>query len=269
MLLSPHSHSYRNEFEIKVVKGDERTVEKPFEPFLKNIHSRELKLQTEAIETITAVAPPFLEKTLLAFAEGDDPFARDRAIPALGWLNTEESRRVLVKLIEDRQKGYSERAMDALAGTHDHTYVPLLEKLAKDPAWQRVAIPDLGELGGQSVIWFLAALIYYPLGPPSQPPLQQLAIRGLANTGSLEAIPYLIQALRTPLVQQDAANALAQLTHYAIFLKDGRHGLYAEEDSTAEQMAERWQRWWTSRDKRARVYDPDDCGSPPEALPER
>ena len=54
------------------------------------------------METITATAPPFLEKPLIALADGPDSFAQSRAIPALARLNTEESRRVLAKLIEDR-----------------------------------------------------------------------------------------------------------------------------------------------------------------------
>jgi len=101
------------------------------------------------------------------------------------------------------------------------------------------------------------------------PPLQQLAIRGLANTGSREAIPYLIQALRTPLVEQDAVNGLEQLTHYVIFQKDGRHWLYPEDGRAADRMAEQWQRWLVSQGEKARVYGPNDCGSPPDELPER
>lgn len=268
-LLVPGHRTFRTNFEIKIVKGDEGVVRKAFEPFMKNLDSHDFKLRIEAIETITAVAPPFLEKAIITLAEGKDGFARSRAIPALSWLNTANTRRVLAKLARDRQRGYSGHAINALARTHDRTYVPLLERMAKDPAWQNVVIPALGDLGGRSVIWFLAPLIYFPLGPPNMPPLQQLAIRGLANTGSREAIPYLIQALRTPLVQQDAVNGLEQLTHYVIFQKDGRHWFYPEDDRAADRVAERWQRWWVFQGSKARVYGPDDCGNPPEELPER
>jgi hypothetical protein len=104
MLIAPDSHSFRSEFEVAVVEGEEAEVEKAFEPFLRNLSSRDFDLRTEAVETITAMAPPFLEKTLIALADGTDSFAQSRAIKALGRLNTTESKRVLAKLIEDRQE---------------------------------------------------------------------------------------------------------------------------------------------------------------------
>lgn len=265
--IGPESRSFRRDFEIRVAKGNKAAVEKAYEPFLKNLGSRDFKQRTEAIETITTMAPPFLEKTIIALAKSNHSFAQSRAIPALGKLNTAASRRVLARLIEDRQSDYSRQAINALAWTHDAKYAPLLEKLARNPAWQRAAIPALGELGGAKAIWFLAPLVYYPLGSPSNPPLQQLAIRGLANTGSRKAIPYLIQALRDPLVHQDAVNGLEQLTHLVIFQKTSRHWLYAKDNRTADQMAKLWQQWWTSQGKQVKVYGPHDCTSPPEPLP--
>lgn len=265
--IAPESRSFRRDFEIRVAKGNNAAVEKAFEPFLKNLNSHGFKQRTEAIEAITTMAPPYLEKTIIALAESNHSFTQSRAIPALAKLNTAASRRVLARLIEDRQSDYSWQAINALAGTHDAKYAPLLEKLARDPAWQRAAIPALGELGGAKVIWFLAPLVYYPLGFPNEPPLQQLAIRGLANTGSRKAIPYLIRALRDPLVHQDAVNGLEQLTHLVIFQKNSRHWLYTKDRKTADQMAERWQHWWTSQGKQAKIYGPHDCTSPPEPLP--
>ncbi len=268
MLLAPDSLSFRSEFEVAVVEGEKAEIEKAFEPFLKSLSSREFDLRIEAVETITAMAPPFLEKTLIALANSGDSFANSRAIKALGRLDTAESRRALAKLIEDRREDYSWRAIDALAQTGDRAYVPLLAEFARDPTWQNVAIPALGELGGQGVVSFLAPLVHYPLGPPNEPPVQSLAIRGLANTGSREAIPYLIEALRDPLVRRDAVNALEQLTHLVIHEEKSKHWLYTEDDKTADRMAERWQRWWKSTGEKAKLYGPGDCTSSPDQLPE-
>jgi len=268
MLLAPESRSFRKEFEITVVEGENAKVEKAFEPFLKNLSSRNFDLRIEAIETITAMAPPFLEETLIALANSGDSFARSRAIPALGRLNTAESTWSLAKLIEDRRRDYSWQAVDALAQTGDRAYVPLLAEFARDPAWQNVAIPALGELGGRDVVSFLAPLVHYPLGPPNEPPVQQLAVRGLANTGSHRAIPYLIEALRDPLVHEDAVNALEQLTHLVIFEKNTHHWLYTEDPTIAAKMAKRWQRWWKSSGRKAKLYGPGDCTGSPEQLPE-
>ena len=58
--------------------------------------------------------------------------------------------------------------------------------------------------------------------------MQSLAVRGLANTGSREAIPFLIEALRDPLVHQDAVNALEQLTHLVIWDEKNNQWLYAQ-----------------------------------------
>ncbi len=171
-------------------------------------------------------------------------------------------------MIEDRREDYSWQAIDALAQTGDRTDVPLLAELARDPTWQNVAIPALGESGGQGVVCSLALLVQYPLGPPNEPPVQSLAIRGLANTGSHGAIPYLIEALRNPLVHQDAVNALEQLTHLVIWDEKSKGWLYAQDQETAEKMAEHWQRWWKSTGETAKLYGPGDCATSPEQLPE-
>jgi HEAT repeat protein len=259
---------FKSEFEIEVVEGEKAKVENAFEPFLKNLGSPDFDRRIEAVETITAMATPFLEKTLIALATGRDSFAYGRAIPALGRLNTAESRRVLAKLVEDRQEYYSWQAIDALAETGDRTYVPLLEELASEPKWQNLAIPALGELGGRDVISILLPFIHHPLGPPNEPPVQQLAIRGLANTASREAIPYLVEALRNPLVHRDAVKALEQLTHFIIREQKSQRSLYTDDDTTAAKMAKRWQRWWKTMGEEAKLYGPGDCTSSPEQLPE-
>jgi HEAT repeat protein len=251
-----------------VDEGEKAEVERAFEPFLQSLGSSDFERRVEAVETITATAPLFLEKTLIALVDGPDSFAQSRAIPALGRLNTAESRWALASLIEDRQPYYSWQAIDALAQTGDRTYVPLLAELARDPAWQNVAIPALGELGGPGVVSSLAALIQYPLGPPNEPPVQSLAVRGLANSGSRQAIPYLIEALREPLVHQDAVNALEQLTHLVLWDEKNNHWLYAQDQVTAEKMAERWWRWWKSTGQNATLYGPGDCTTSPRQLPE-
>jgi HEAT repeat protein len=274
VLLAPGSSTFSSEFDVTIVKGEEAKVEKVFGPYLKNLNLKDLSRtdfdrRIEAVETITAMAPPFLEKTLIALATGADSFDQSRAIPALGRLNTAESRQALAKLIEDRQEYDSWQAIDALAETGDRTYVPLLEELAREPKWQNSAIPALGELGGREVIPLLVPFIHYPLGPPNEPPVQALAIRGFANTRSREAMPYLIQALRTPLVHRDAVNALEQLTHLVIREKNSQHWLYAQDDQTADRMADRWQRWWKSTGENAELYGPGDCTTSPEQLPEQ
>ena len=268
VLLVPASRMFKSEFEIEVVEGEKAKVENAFEPFLKNLGSPDFDRRIEAVETITAMATPFLEKTLIALATGRDSFAYGRAIPALGRLNTAESRRVLAKLVEDRQEYYSWQAIDALAETGDRTYVPLLEELASEPKWQNLAIPALGELGGRDVISILLPFIHHPLGPPNEPPVQQLAIRGLANTASREAIPYLVEALRNPLVHRDAVKALEQLTHFIIREQKSQRSLYTDDDTTAAKMAKRWQRWWKTMGEEAKLYGPGDCTSSPEQLPE-
>ena len=265
-LLAPTSRSFKSEFEIAVVEGERAEVERAFTPFLENLSSPEFDLRVEAVETITAMASPFLKETIIALANGPDSFAQGRAIPALGRLKTTESKRALAKLIEDRQPYYSWQAIDAQVQTGDRSYVPLLAELAKEPAWQNVAIPALGELGGLGVVSSLVPLVQYPLGPPDEPPVQSLAIRGLANTGSREAIPYLIEALRDPLVHHDAVNALEQLTHLVIWDEKNKHWLYAQDQATMERMTERWQRWWKSGGEKARLYGPGDCTSSPEQL---
>ena len=268
LLLAPRSLTFKSQFEVDVVEGERAKVENALEPFLKNLSSHDFDRRIEAVETITAVAPQVLERTIIALANSGDSFARSRAIPALGQLNTPESRRVLAKLIEDREADYSWQAIDALAQTLDRTYVPLLEELARDPAWQNAAVPALGELGGQAVVSFLAPLVHSPHGPLNELSMQQLAISGLANTGSREAIPYLIEALRDPFVHHDAVTALEQLTHLVIHEGTSQRWLFAEDPKTAAKMAKRWQRWWKSAGKNAKLYALGDCTSSPGQLPE-
>lgn len=107
MLVAPRSRAFKSEFNLNVVPGTAAEVEKAIEPFIKHLNSHNFHLRIEAIETVTAVAPPFLENKIIAMATGDDSYAQSRAIPALGRLNTPASRRELANLVEDRQPFYS------------------------------------------------------------------------------------------------------------------------------------------------------------------
>jgi HEAT repeat protein len=91
----------------------------------------------------------------------------------------------------------------------------------------------------------------------SEPFSRGNALMALPETGSRQAVPLLIGALRDPDLDfgRLASLGLIQLTHRSPF-EDGR---ISGESPSAEYRD--WTRWWSMHSSDAAIYKPSECGA--------
>lgn len=140
-------------------------------------------------------------------------------------------------------------AVHALARMGDRSYVPLLERLAGDDSAEvrQEAISNLGLLGGEAELPRLATLARSGIGGDSQG-----AILAMGDTGSLTAVPMLIDLFNLPDANEPMSSdlPLMTLTH---------HLVQSDEQRTAAGYQATWRQWWEQNGSHARAYGPFEC----------
>ncbi len=186
--------------------------------------------------------------------------AADWALRALSRLNTPASRKILAHQAASSDKPQENtifqihrwEAIDALGNMGDASYVPLLEKLTRDPYHdvQRTAVRALGLLGGEKELPFLNTIA---LSAQTMTDRQD-AVMAMGDTGSLRAVPFLIKLYTLPGSDESTSEyALWTLTHHHVQPPYTRM-------LTPQEGQRAWQDWWTQNQHTARVYGPYDCG---------
>jgi hypothetical protein len=90
-----------------------------FQPLLVQLRSSDLHERTEAARALASVAPPFLEDTLLTFADDPDPHVRTFAALAFYRLNTSRSMAALAQLRDETALGTFEHWQAGAYLAHD------------------------------------------------------------------------------------------------------------------------------------------------------
>ncbi|SRR6266403_913644 len=242
------------EFEILVAIGNDEALVPMFQPFLADLSSKIEERQIEAARVIGSLAPAFLEATIVSMV--DSPVTRPYALIGLRHLNTARSRQRLAKIVQDTS-GYSydkEQAIKYLSEMGDTKYFPLLLDEAKkwEPNQARDYVLAAGRLGGQAAMPYVVSLL-----GSSEPFSRGNALMALPETGSRQAVPLLIEALKDPDTNLGrlASLGLIQLTHRSPF-ENGRiwggspSGEYPD-----------WTRWWSIHGSDAAIYKASQCGS--------
>jgi hypothetical protein len=209
----------------------------------------------QAREAIAEMAPPFLEKTILGFA--DQPESAGLAVEGLGQIPTRESRADLIQLY-DKSADLRLRAsiVEKLAGIATPAELPFFYSLvpgrsgARDDRIRTFAILGIGRLGGEEAVKFLQSVSH-------RPEIREAVTVALGNTRSPDAVPVLIGMYADEPVRNDVCGALQTLTH---------HQWCGSGGDVAETQA-KWRKWWSSHADRVTLYGADQCASLPARPP--
>jgi hypothetical protein len=211
----------------------------------------------EAREAIAEMAPPFLEKTILEFA--NQPETAALAVEGLGQIPTPASREDLVRLY-DKSADLTLRAaiVEKLAGIATLAELPFFASLLPGRSSKlddRIRVPavlGIGRLGGEDAV---KALQSAPASP--NPEVRQTVALALGNTRSPAAVPILIEMYSDEPVRNDVCGALATLTHYQ----------WCDGGGSVTETQAKWKEWWGSHASRLRLYGIDECAALATLLP--
>jgi HEAT repeats len=238
------------QFQIELYKADTNALKSIYQVYVNNLESQDPDIQREAERAIVSGAPPWLEDTIVGMMRRYT--SREFALLGLRNLNTPRAREELSKLVQNTSEytPENEAAVGYLAQMGDKKYFPMLRDLAvKQPPDQgREYVLAAAELGVDDAIPFLKTMLN-----SKDSPARANAVAGLEKTGSRDAVPVLIEALKTSdtSLGRLVLNSLAELTHRTAGPADG--------DPPAEEYG-RWETWWTANGATAVVYGPRQCG---------
>lgn len=211
----------------------------------------------DAREAIAEMAPPFLEKTILSFA--DQPETSGLAVEGLRQIPTEASRADLVGLFEkSADLKLRSSIVRALAGIATTTELPFLASLlpghssAFDDAIRISAALGIGRLGGAGAVEILRSA---PHSPNAE--VRGAVAEALGNTRSPSAVPILIAMYSDDSVQDRVCWALATLTHYQ----------WCDGSGKTTETQRKWRKWWRRHASGLTLYGMDQCVAPGALLP--
>lgn len=244
------------EIVIEPAQGDELKPE--FQEYLQNLQSTDPRVRIEAAQVVANLAPPFLEGTILQML--DSPQLRYFAIRGLRNLGTPSAHQALADFVKNslptQSSGEYQEAIRYLGEIGDRSDLAVLLEVARsnppDSYSREVAMESAGRVGGDDAVPVLAVELKNP-----SIDVKQSAIRGLYLTASRQAVPILIELLRSPeeRISGTAEFGLRVLTHRSVGEHSGQAPDYASTYAT-------WQRWWTLHGKTAEIFKDDQCGGP-------
>jgi hypothetical protein len=157
------------------------------------------------------------------------------------------------KTVQQLLGNWRAMAVNVLARMGDKSYVPLLEKLARDDSAEvrQQAVLGLGLLGGEAELPKLIALAHEAASQEDR----QDAIIAMGDTDSLKAVPILIDLFALPNADQPASSnlALMRITHHQVLLDD------QHQPATVAAVPALWQEWWVTNEGAAHAFGPFEC----------
>ena len=244
-----------------IMDATEAELRQRYASYVADAADGDLERRPRAREAIAEMAPPFLEKTLLGFANGPWTTAI-LAVEGLGQIPTSESRSDLISLF-DKSADLGLRAfiVQKLAGIGTTQEVAFFSSLlagrstSLDDKIRQFAVLGLGRIGGKEAVMALESALRN-----LSPEVRAWAAMALGNTKDPGAVPVLIRmyADESGRVESGVCSALMTLTHYK----------WCPGDGNAKEVQARWRRWWRSHASRLPLYDTDHCPAPGDALPE-
>jgi hypothetical protein len=214
------------------------------------LKSPDVSEKWEAAIALASVAPQSLQDLFLGFTA--DTELREWAPLAFYKLNTPRSLQAMADLLRTSEVGSSESLQSAefLAKTRDPQWYPLLLEFAQKHSNIANYVDYAAESGGEQM---LPDLIHM-LSSSDLETIQPNAISALPYTGSHDAVPILLELLRSPdrATSYGALVGLRELTHHTL-------GGERRFDNPQSQYP-KWAQWWADEGSNAPIFRADDLG---------
>lgn len=232
-------------------------LRRAYEPYLADIASGPPDRAYEARDAISEMAPTFLEKTILAFA--DDRGGAELAIRGLSRIDTAESRKDMAGLFNGTPDLRTrESIVHSLAQMNSGDQLQFFARRlpgrqsAAEDMIRQYAILAIGRLGGDAGAETLRQFLHTH-GAELSARTRSVTAIALASGGSRKAIPILIDMYgdENGEVQNEVCGSLVSLTHMG----------WCDGSGDVPKLQSEWRRWWSKNRLNARIYGTTDCPS--------
>jgi hypothetical protein len=255
-LLNKHFQEFQYQSTIMIEPSQTADLEPEFVQYEQALGSADMQTKLEAAEVIAYLAPEAEEATILKML--DVPLLQSYGVEGLRNLGTPSAHRALAKFVKDSPPtnvvGVYQDALRSLGEIGDGGDVSVLldaaHANAADSISRMLAIESAGSAGGSAAVPALVAEL-----KGSSVDTRQAAVRALYLTGSREAVPVLIDLLRSPewRVSLTAEYGLEVLTH--------RSGSKTNSMNPPPPDAyTKWNQWWRASGSTATIFKSDQCG---------
>lgn len=203
----------------------------------------------QAREAISEMAPPFLEKTMLRFAE--QPETAGLAVEGLAQIPTRQARAALIQLY-DKSADLQLRTsiVEKMAEMATPEEIPFLSSLLPgrgttlDDRLRMFAALGLGGVGGKEAVRALE-----PASSNSSREVRNAVAKALGLTASTAAVPILIRMYADEAARNSVCPALATLTHHA----------WCDGSGAVAESQTKWRAWWRKHASGVKAYGTDQC----------
>jgi hypothetical protein len=244
------------QLEIVLEASDEPELKAKFQKYLVDLHAEDWHRRFDAARVIAYLAPSFLEDTTIGMLESAD--LRPFAIRGLRSLGTPDAHDALANFVRNSPPtepvGEYQDAIRYLGEIGDRNDVAMFLQVAhRNPPGSyssEVALESAGIAGGDYAVPLLAAEL-----KGASIDVRQGAVRALYLTGSRNAVPVLIELLRSPeeRLSGTAEFGLEVLTHFTA--RQPNSGI------KPAAIYSKWTQWWNTNRQSATIFKYDQCGS--------
>lgn len=233
--------SFKSDLEFTVKPADPTEAEQALRKFEADLNSKDPEVRHNALDAISATAPPYLQDVALRLARSKDVFDVAHGIGALRLMNTSEGNAALAEIISSRQVNNRDEenarcnAIKALGESGDASYLSMLAPYMEhgETCESEAAMVATARLGQANAVNRLQSFLQNPNSK-----LRRNAAFALRWTVAPDAVDALIGALRDKdeAVRQQAETSLNQLTGHSAASADQPSG-------TPLQLENAWRVW--------------------------
>ncbi|HMH14406.1 MAG TPA: HEAT repeat domain-containing protein [Edaphobacter sp.] len=240
---------------LRLRVGTESELRRAYGPYIAEASTGSLDRGYEARDAISEMAPAFLEKAILGFANYQD--GAGFATRGLSRIDTAEARNDLVDLFDRTSDlGIRGSIVHALAEMNSGDQLKFFASLlpgqvsSAEDEIRQYAILALGRVGGDHGVEVIRQFLSIH-GAEASPRTRSVSAIALASGKSRKAIPILIGMYgdSNGEVQNSVCGSLLSLTHMS----------WCDGSGDVSKLQAEWRRWWSKDQSAAKIYGTNAC----------